>query len=88
MSIATGIVSLGGSVGVLYTGPLLQVLLDSFEWRNTIRIMAGMYVLVCVLSLTFNSETAEKFNTENNNNEEVREDKTGFSLWAILLKII
>ena len=41
-----------------------------------------MYVLVCVLSLTFNSETAEKFNTENNNNEEVREDKTGISLYC------
>ena len=41
-----------------------------------------MYVLVCVLSLTFNSETAEKFNTENNNNEEVREGKTGISLYC------
>ena len=82
LSTATGVVSLGGSVGVLYTGPLLQALLDSFEWKNTIRIMAGMYVLVCVLSLTFNSETAEKFNTENNNNEEVREGKTGISLYC------
>ena len=34
LSTATGVVSLGGSVGVLYTGPLLQALLDSFEWRK------------------------------------------------------
>ena len=79
LSIATGIVSLGGSVGILYTGPLLQALLDSFEWRNTLRIIAGMYFLVFILSLTFNSETAEKFK---NNNEEEREDKTGISLYC------
>ena len=30
LSMATGIVALGASVGVLFTGPLLQVLLDSF----------------------------------------------------------
>ena len=49
LSVATGIVSLGAGVGVLYTGPLLQVLLDSFEWRNTFRIMAATYALVCIL---------------------------------------
>ena len=81
LSLATGIVSLGGSVGVLYTGPLLQVLLDSLEWRNTFRIMAGMYVLVCILSLIFNPEAAEKFNTRKNNGE-VRDDKTGISLYC------
>jgi len=82
LPLATGIVSLGGSVGVLYNGPLLQVFLDSLEWRNTFRIMAGMYVFVCILSLIFNSETAEKFSTEKNNNGDAREDKTGISLYC------
>ncbi|KAJ7365583.1 hypothetical protein OS493_005698 [Desmophyllum pertusum] len=54
LSVAAGVVSLGTSAGVLYTGPLLQVLLDAVEWRNTFRIMVAFYVLVCVLSLTFN----------------------------------
>ena len=87
LSVATGVVSLGASVGVLYTGPLLQVLLDSFEWRNTFRIMAATYALVCILSLSFNPyveeiTTVENLNTEKNNKEEVIVDKTGISLYC------
>ena len=99
LSVATGVVSVGASVGVLYTGPLLQVLLDSFEWRNTFRIMAAVYVLVTILSLSFNPYVEEitiveklntgennkeevRVNTESNNNGEVRDDKTGISLYC------
>ena len=86
LSVATGVVSLGASVGVLYTGPLFQVFLDSFEWRNTFRIMAATYVLVCILSLSFNPNVEEittgNSNAERNSNEEVRDDKTGISLYC------
>ena len=85
LSVATGVVSLGASVGVLYTGPLLQVLLDSFEWRNTFRIMAATYALVCILSLSFNpyvEEIKTVDNTEKNNKEEVTDEKTGISLYC------
>ena len=87
LSVATGVVSVGASVGVLYTGPLLQVLLDSFEWRNTLRIMAVVYVLVSFLSLSFNPyvekiTVVEKFNTEEKNKEEERDEKTGISLYC------
>ena len=86
LSVATGVVSLGASVGVLYTGPLLQVFLDSFEWRNTFRIMAATYALVCILSLSFNPNVEEittgNSNAERNSNEEVRDDKTGISLYC------
>ena len=87
LSVATGVVSLGAGVGVLYTGPLLQVFLDSFEWRNTFRILAATYALVCILSLSFNPyveeiTTAENSNTEKNSNEEVRNDKTGIALYC------
>jgi len=87
LSVATGVVSLGAGVGVLYTGPLLQVLLDSFEWRNTFRIMAATYALVCILSLSFNPyveemTTVEKFNIERNNKEEVTDENTGISLYC------
>lgn len=54
LSIATGIVSLGSSLGYLCTGPLLQALLDAYGWRDTFRIMVATYALVCILSLTFN----------------------------------
>ena len=87
LSVATGVVSLGASVGILYTGPLLQVFLDSFEWRNTFRIMAATYVLVCTLSLSFNPNveeitTVRNSSTGKNNKEEVRDDKTGISLYC------
>jgi len=87
LSVAIGVVSVGASVGVLYTGPLLQALLDSFEWRNTFRIMAATYALVCILSLSFNPyveeiTTVEKFNTERNNKKEVTDEKTGISLYC------
>ena len=35
LSVVTGIVSLGAGFGVLFTGPLLQALLDSYGWRGT-----------------------------------------------------
>ena len=54
LSLAVGITALGSSVGVLYTGPLLQILLDAFGWRNTFRIMTATFALVCILSLVFN----------------------------------
>ena len=53
LSMATGIVALGTSVGVLFTGPLLQVLLDSFDWRGTYRVAAAYFTIICILSLTY-----------------------------------
>ena len=87
LSVATGVVSLGAGVGVLYIGPLLQVFLDLFEWRNTFRIMAATYALVCILSLSFNPNveeitTAENSNTDKNGNEEERDENTGTSLYC------
>ena len=87
LSVATGVVSLGASVGILYTGPLLQVFLDSFEWRNTFRVMAATYVLVCISSLSFNPNVEEittvlNSNTEKNNEEQVRDENTGISLYC------
>ena len=59
LSLAIGITALGASIGVLYTGPLLQVLLDSFGWRKTFRIMSATFALVCILSLNFNPNVEE-----------------------------
>jgi len=50
--------------------------------------MAAMYGLVCILSLSFNScveeeiTTAEKYGTEENNNEEAGDEKAGMSLYC------
>ena len=33
--------------------PLCQSLLDAYGWRNTYRITAGIFSVVCILCLTF-----------------------------------
>ncbi|PFX23334.1 monocarboxylate transporter 10-like [Stylophora pistillata] len=58
-SLAVGITALGSSVGVLYNGPLLQVLLDVFGWRNTFRILMAAFALVSILSLNVNPNVIE-----------------------------
>ena len=87
LSVATGITALGASIGILYTAPLLQVLLDSFEWRNALRMMAASFTLVCLFSLTFNpnvEETTiiEDFNPETNNTDNEVEVKSGMSFYC------
>ena len=89
LSMATGIVALGESLGVLFTGPLLQILLDSFEWRGTYRIVAAYFFLVCILSLTHNpnvQKTAEievVSNGENNGRDEISVISLYCSVWKI-----
>ena len=51
--LAVGIVSLGGSVGVLIFGPLLQFLIDRFGWRGTYRATSAFFVLVCICAVSF-----------------------------------
>ncbi|CAH3038960.1 unnamed protein product, partial [Porites evermanni] len=41
--LAVGIVSLGGSVGVLIFGPLQQFLIDRFGWRGTYRVTSVLF---------------------------------------------
>ena len=83
LSMATGIVALGGNLGVLYTGPLLQALLDSFGWRGTLMIMTASFALVSILGLVFNPnlENIAQVETITNNGNEVKESK-GISLYC------
>ena len=52
-SLAVGVVSVGGSVGVLIFGPFLQLLIDMVGWRGTYRIMSAMFCLACTLGVMF-----------------------------------
>ena len=84
LSMATGIVALGASVGVLFTGPLLQVLLDSFGWRGTYRVVAACFTLVCILSLTYNPNVQKITHTKLlSSSEDPGSDKrSGISLYC------
>ena len=61
-SFAVGVVSVGGSIGVLVMGPFLQLLLDMVGWRGTYRIISAVLCLVCVSGVTFGdpSENGQK----------------------------
>ncbi|XP_068730640.1 monocarboxylate transporter 10-like [Montipora capricornis] len=86
LSTATGIIALGASLGVLYTGPLLQILLDAFGRRESLRIMTAFYRLICILSLAFNpnvdNNTPNETNLENDSKETKNEEKKGISLYC------
>ena len=76
LSLATGIVCMGASLGIIYTGPLVQVLIDSFEWRGTFRIMAATFVLVCLLSLNFNPNVQETSAEDKEKNDSSGDDNS------------
>lgn len=76
LSLATGIVCTGASLGIIYTGPLVQVLIDSFEWRGTFRIMAATFVLVCLLSLNFNPNVQETSSEDKEKNDSSGDDNS------------
>jgi len=82
LSIATGVVALGASLGVLYTGPLLQVLLDSFQWRGALRMMIAFYGVVCYLSLAFNPNVEDITSVETINSHADGDGKKGISLYC------
>ena len=90
LSLATGIVALGESTGVFFTGPLLQFLLDSFGWRSTYRIMVVAFALVCLLGLTYNPNIQlqeTKVLDLAKNNEDNEEERSSFSLYCSVWKI-
>ncbi|XP_068729970.1 monocarboxylate transporter 8-like [Montipora capricornis] len=77
LSIATGIVAMGCSLGITFQGPLLQTLLDSFGWRGTFRSMSISFALASLLSLSFNPNVQDNSAAENVNNENNNKDDDG-----------
>ncbi|PFX21885.1 monocarboxylate transporter 10-like [Stylophora pistillata] len=59
-SFATGMITMGSSLGLFVWGPITQVLLDSFGWRNTFRVMAATCTLIFLCAMTFNPNVEEK----------------------------
>lgn len=52
-SLALGFVSAGEGLGVLVQGPLLQTVIDKYDWKTAYRIMAGVIFAICLLGITF-----------------------------------
>ena len=73
-SIATGILASGTGLGVLGMAPVLQGLLDYFDWRKTYRLTAAIYSAVGVLGLTFSPVLVNKEKSATEKENEVLED--------------
>jgi len=70
-----GIVSVGGSIGVLVMGPLLQHLINVFGWRGTYKIIsAPFFVMACVCGVTFGDPIED---TSKNTQENCAETEPG-----------
>lgn len=53
LSLTNGLVSCGSGVGTMVMGPVMQLLLDTFGWVNTIRFCSGAMILVTMVSLVY-----------------------------------
>jgi len=72
--IAAGILASGTGLGVFIVAPILQALLDSFDWRKTYRITAGIISVVCILCLTFDATVTNSKKGKNEAHNEQDED--------------
>ena len=68
-SFAVGIVSVGGSIGVLIIGPSLQLLIDEYGWRGAYRIISAPFiVMVFICGATFGDPiSSDSFKTSSQN---------------------
>lgn len=64
-SLAAGLVLMGPGGGLIVMSPIIQALLDVTTWRITFVAMAGMLLLTCILSCSFDSNVRE-VNKDNN----------------------
>jgi len=53
LSLATGIVASGSSVGTLVLAPFLQFLLGRYQWKYIFKMMAAIGVLLALIGLIF-----------------------------------
>lgn len=58
-SVALGFVTAGQGLGTMICGPVLQVLVDSFDWRNTFLIFAGILALSALTGCFLNRNNQE-----------------------------
>lgn len=54
-SLAAGLVLMGAGSGLIVMSPIVQALLSVSTWRMTFIAMAGMLLLTCILSCSFDS---------------------------------
>ena len=82
-SLAVGIVTVGGSSGLLIMGPSLQLLIDIFGWRVTYRIISVPFFLMAIVSgVAFIEPIQDALETTSHNPVEKQSDPEFPSLRA------
>jgi len=84
-SLAVGIVSVGGSIGVLVMGPLLQLFIDVFGWRGSHRmISAPFFVMACVCGAMFGDPMQDPSKNTQQNCAEQQDDLKTLSVEGLM----
>lgn len=60
ISVAMGLASAGPGIGLLLISPVVQTLLDYFDWRKTFMILAAVNLTSCVLGCSIKRKKAPK----------------------------
>ena len=58
-SLATGMLSAGSGAGLLIMCPIVAVLLDHFDWRKSLMILAGLNLLPSILGCSITRRTSD-----------------------------
>jgi len=90
-SLANGIITAGSAVGALVMGPTINMLLERFGWRNTMRIIGGVACAMVLAALTYRPPPVKsEVNFEQKRKKivdiSVWKNK-GFVVWAFALAI-
>ena len=78
----TGIVLCGSGVGTFIYAPLATALEESLGWQNTIRILAGVFVICAPLAMTMTQPSAPE-KPERDTAVEVKTDKSP-TVWSVV----
>ena len=80
-SVALGFVTAGQGLGTMICGPVLQVLVGVFDWRNTFRIFAGVLALSSLTGCFLNRGIQEPTSTSTQGKKNHGKFGCDVSLW-------
>lgn len=61
LGFANGVAFSGSGLGLIVMPPLMQLLLNKYDWRSTMQIVGGLSLLVCLCGLLMRPTEREKF---------------------------
>jgi MCP family monocarboxylic acid transporter-like MFS transporter 10 len=75
LSLANGIISSGSGIGSLVMGPVMNNLLKYLGWRDTLRVYAGMAVLIFISAILYRPINSRVVQNDENNDVAAEEPR-------------